>query len=805
MSLQFHGLLPLWLGLSLAIGMSLLSFRYYRRETRPLSNRLRWLLPTLRASALLLTVLLLAGPVLHHRTVIGEPGQLDLYLDGSASMQLTDAHMPTERRIAAAAAQGWLDASQTRPDDPAVKSALTMFDGTARWQRLEQALTGGRPSLLQQLQEQHDVRVLLLQGAQAVPVSAEFLSAVTQATTAGDSAQPTAVQQSFFTQFVEATDLSTPLQTAGQAKTGGKSVAVLLTDGRHTQGPSPVESARELAAAGTRVVTVSIGAAEEPPDLAILKLEHPDSVFRRDQVRGVVLLQDRGPVGAPFVLQIRHQNEVLWQRQETSTGAGERRVDFSFGIESLVERLAGQSTGGVSLNAVPLQLTASIAPLAGEASTSNNEAPLRLAAIVQRQKVLLLDGRSRWETRYLRNLFERDEQWDVNAILAGPGVQQQELLRGPEAGQFPENRDQLFGYDLIVLGELELALLSAAEQRWLRDFVELRGGGLILIDGQRGTLKLAEAETLGALLPVSWKDEPVVAPVALQLTDRGAADAMLKLAADEPQNRAFWKQLPAPQALIPVQALPGTEVLVEAELPGALLPLMVSRQFGAGRVMYLAGDETWRWRYKTADLWHQRIWNQIARSVMARSFSVSSQFLSLDTGPVSYRPGQSVEVRIRLQDAAGKPAVSAAVDALVWRGGQVAATVSLQADENVPGIYRGRVTGLPAGDYEVSVQAAGYSSEALAARSSFTVTAETAAELRDGSANEELLRQMAEAGGGQFLREEDLRRLPEILSVYSAGRIIESETLLWQSYWWFLSILLLLTCEWLLRRRAGLM
>jgi hypothetical protein len=28
---------------------------------------------------------------------------------------------------------------------------------------------------------------------------------------------------------------------------------------------------------------------------------------------------------------------------------------------------------------------------------------------------------------------------------------------------------------------------------------------------------------------------------------------------------------------------------------------------------------------------------------------------------------------------------------------------------------------------------------------------------------------------------------------------------LWQSYWWFLSILLLLTMEWLLRRRAGLM
>lgn len=814
MSLQFNGLLPLWLGLSLAAIMSLLSFRYYLRETRTLSGRLRWLLPTLRSLAFLLTVLVLAGPVLHHRTIVGEPGRLDLYLDGSASMQLTDGHMPVSRRIAAAISHGWLDAAQTSPDDPAVKAAVTLFDETPRWQRLEQALTGGQPSVLQQLQQLHEVRVLLLQGSQAVPVSAELLSVLTapaaesNAANAGNTAAvPNGTQppQSLFTDFAQTSDLSTGLQAASGSGSRKDAVAVLLTDGRHTEGASPVETARELAAAGTKVVTVAVGAAEEPPDLAILKLEHPESVFRRDQVRGVAVLQDRGAAGTPFVLQIRNGSDVLWQKQELATGSGERRIEFSFGVEPLVERLASEATNGVSLNAVPLSLTASIAPLAGEASTANNEAALRLAAVVQRQRVLLLDGRSRWETRYLRNLFERDEQWEVNAVLAGAGVQQHELLRGTEAGRFPENRDQLFGYDLVVLGELELALLSAAEQRWLRDFVELRGGGLILIDGQRGELRAAAADSLGALLPVSWTGGPAGTAAGLQLTDRGAADAMLKLAAEDPQNRAFWKQLPPPQALIPVQALPGAEVLVEADLGSSVQPLMVSRRYGAGRVLYLAGDETWRWRYKTADLWHQRIWNQIARSVMARSFSVSSEFLSLDTGPVSYQPGQAVDVRIRLQDAAGKPAVSATVDALVWRGGQVAATVSLQSDENVPGIYRGRVTGLPAGDYEVSVQAAGYSAEALQARSSFTVTAELGAELRDGSANESLLRQMAEAGGGQFLREEDLRRLPEILSVYSNGRIVQSDSLLWQSYWWFLSILLLLTCEWLLRRRAGLM
>jgi hypothetical protein len=203
--------------------------------------------------------------------------------------------------------------------------------------------------------------------------------------------------------------------------------------------------------------------------------------------------------------------------------------------------------------------------------------------------------------------------------------------------------------------------------------------------------------------------------------------------------------------------------------------------------------------------WHQRIWNQLARSVMARSFSVSSEYLAVDSGPVTYQEGQAVDVRIRLQDAQGRPALQATADALIWRDGRVAATVSLTPDEHVPGIYRGRVTGLSRGEYEVSVQVAGYSADALRARSRFAVIGETALELREGSANAALLTELATVGGGEFLHEEDLQRLPEILSVYSNGRIVESDSLLWQSYWWFSAMLLLLTCEWLLRRRAGLM
>ena len=35
---------------------------------------------------------------------------------------------------------------------------------------------------------------------------------------------------------------------------------------------------------------------------------------------------------------------------------------------------------------------------------------------------------------------------------------------------------------------------------------------------------------------------------------------------------------------------------------------------------YMGFDESWRWRYEVADLYHQRFWNQLKTRVMERPF-----------------------------------------------------------------------------------------------------------------------------------------------------------------------------------------
>ena len=111
-TLRFVGDLPVWIGLILALAVGVLSWRYYRRESFELNGSLKWILPMLRTSAFVLGVLILLGPVLHHRRVIGNLGRVKIYADESQSMTQHDRQMTFRRKLKIAHQFGWLDAEE---------------------------------------------------------------------------------------------------------------------------------------------------------------------------------------------------------------------------------------------------------------------------------------------------------------------------------------------------------------------------------------------------------------------------------------------------------------------------------------------------------------------------------------------------------------------------------------------------------------------------------------------------------------------------------------------------------------------
>ncbi len=915
-SFRFAGDWPLWAGLGLAFILGLAAWLLYRRDLLPPRRWVRTLLPLLRALAVVMIVLMLIGPVLHHRKVIGQLPKLFLFVDGSRSMELTDPSMGVGRKILALERMRLLPANSVRMDlpkaaealadaqmlaekakdsatgdeallkklasdflaklgvardliaaaggsdadrlarlnrdlyepakaiaerefkqindrnraaeelfllgvlsrrwqgelsdafqqigsglasneNPLLRAAMEKFDAMPRAQRVQSLLLEGDPSgMLAKFATNYDVRLLVLDGDKANKI---WQPSAKNPTLPGSLPQMTG----------EKTDLSTGIKASvGELREGERGAVILFSDGQHNEGESPLEVAKILGARQMPIFTVGVGSQTRPRDLAIMRAEAPDSVFYQDRVRGQIFFKDDMPAGMPFELKVQDGDKVLWQQQVISDGSQVRKVAFDFPIREAAEaRLAAMPKADVQISGVPLDLKVTVSQVEGDREPANNSGSLRLRAVTQKRKVLIVDGRPRWETRYVRNLFERDEQWEVNAVIAGSKTGENGFPRGTKPEEFPNDPALLPTYDLLVFGEVPRALWKENELQWINDFVGKRGGAMIFIDGQRGTLKQYAGTPLVPLFPVEWNDAPLNldATAKLALTERGAALAPFTLVSDKARSAETWGKLLPPHWLSGAVPLPGAEPLLLAEIGEKKAAAIVYRPFGAGKVLYHGFDESWRWRFEVGDQYHVRYWNQIANWIAELPFAVRDKFVSLDAGAAAYRPGESANIRVRLRDGSGKPVSNASVDAVLTRNGKKAATIRLSPDDNAGGLFHGKTAELEPGRYEVHVESAGIPASELKARTSFTVEPRDMGELTLLNINEELLRQVASTSGGQYVREENAGTLVDLLAPLSEGKVIETETALSKSYWWFVPLIGLFTLEWIIRKRVGML
>jgi hypothetical protein len=233
------------------------------------------------------------------------------------------------------------------------------------------------------------------------------------------------------------------------------------------------------------------------------------------------------------------------------------------------------------------------------------------------------------------------------------------------------------------------------------------------------------------------------------------------------------------------------------------LPVLVTRLFGGGQVVYMAMDQTWRWRYRVADRYHAKFWNQLLEAIMQPPFEVRDQYVALATGAPQYTAGESAPIRVRLRDADGQSVGDAIVEAVLRNAAGERQTVLLHSVDADRGVYEASSGPLAQGQYEVSVRAAGYqSSEAV--KTSLLVASPPDRESARLALNADLLASMAEASGGLYADESEAGRVWQAINLLSDGRIETRRFELAQSFLWFFAVLGLLTTEWWLRKKAGL-
>lgn len=769
-TLRFTGDWPVVPVVGAAAVLSLLMFVLYRREVRLHESRLALLPAILRSLAVFLLVMALAGPVLRHVTTFRQLGRVIIAADASSSMKLTDT--PDKAQAAASGGSG----------------------GLSRWQRLEKLLFEGNTPLLGRLAETQDVELSVVRGTKAQRV---WWRRQQGRDASGDMPRSFELQPD-----APVTNLDQALRDAAGPATPGTAL-IVLSDGQHNTGGSPEEFATAMRAAGTPVFTVGFGAEIPPADLSLLDVIAPESVFSEEQFQGTVMLNDSMPPGAPAVVRVQSQGKTLWEQTFSTTGRGERRFDFFFPVRDLPQSAAAGQDKTLRLLTVQVAATGDQSSL--EKTRANNGREVAVHLLTKKRKLLILDGRPRWETRYIHNHFDRDERWSVKLAFDDFAV---DASKGSLQSAFPKTRDDLLTYDLVLLGDLPPARLKPEQIEWLVEFVEKRGGGLVFIDGNRGHLAGWGKINSGSLLPVEAVSRPANASPAAYTwnleADGGRIDA-LRLSESPSANANLWLSLPQARWTASVKPLPGAFTLATLRNEAKeSTPAMVFRPVGAGAVLYIASDELWRWRYQVADLYHQRLWMQLASWVAAPPFQAEDKKLSLGTDHLRYASGEQAEIRVRMRNEQGEMIMDGQPRAMLMHQGTEVATLALESDPTHAGVYRALTPPLKPGSYEIAVAespVAPPSNLRLTLRVDDTGNQELASLIM----NRPLLETMANNSGGRFLREEQAAaELPNLLQAIDRKQTVTKETILWSSWWWFGAVIVLLTIEWLMRKRLRL-
>ncbi len=495
------------------------------------------------------------------------------------------------------------------------------------------------------------------------------------------------------------------------------SAIIMITDGNTTEGEDLQQAAKYAAQLKVPLYFLGMGDAQESRDLSLHDLEVADTVF----------------VGDTLVF-----NLSLTGKGYPDLAAKVRLVDKATGKELAAQQVAVDPAG------VPVKVRFDYRPTEAGEKTFILETPPQpdevdrennrlertvLVSEVKLIKVLYIEGYARWEYRFIKTLLERESA----RLKNNKTVELKVLLLDADAEYAAQDKSalpdfptkaELNQFDVVILGDVDPRPRDNPRMNQhlqdLADFVRVRGGGLLMIAGERFAPNAYKDTPLKDILPidilddhpVSEPEEGLLTPYRPELTPIGRMHPIFSF--NEKDAEQIWNHLHefywAAQGYVPKRAAEvlATHPTRKAQGLGTPArgsmnkqPLVVQQFVGAGRSLFYGFHETWRWRWREDELRFNQFWIQTVRYLASNRQGRVELRLDRQT---PYRRGEPIKVTVRFPDDSPAPSHSANIrvqmDRRVARDGeQETRTVKLAYVEGSRGTFEGLITRTPVGQY----------------------------------------------------------------------------------------------------------
>lgn len=686
-----------------------------------------------------LTIILLRPMVVEGRDVLDKRSVFTIIVDESESMNTTD------------------------------------MDGKSRYATVIDRLKEVEGSLLAKLRQDYDV---------------EFQ-------TFSDSAKATTYWQLLAQETVtgSVTDLSAALFNLGNsASSRSHAGALLISDGRSNEGGDPGDAARYLKSLNLPVWVTTVGTATESKDLFVSAYFNQSFLFAGQDAALRVYLGHTGYEGWYAKVTLLRDGVPVATEQVILSGLNTR---LNFPIN---EELKGT-----------YRYTVNVEPLAGEADTKNNARSVFVQVVDEKAKVLVLEAKPYWDSKFLLRALQADPNLEVTAVFDITGERdkifaitqaQPDRPNAVRTVRLPRTREELARYDCIILGRGIDNLLTAAELRLFKEYVEQRGGGLIFA---RGKSYSGSDSELADLEPIVW-DEGGLARARFQLTPAGRINPIFDFGSSR-NTDLILRELPEMISIAKVKREKSLAIILAKGASGnnaEEIATISYQRYGKGKVMTVGASGLWQWSFMRENLSqydevYARFWGQMIRWLVYGSDFLPGQDISFHTDRFSYSAGESVPLVIQTKNV-DLAEYAPRIEIVSPEGTRI--ELLPEPEEGGGGLYSVAFVPEMEGDYKAVLHSNVGAPDELSVE--FGVYSD-ALERRHVAADPDTMNRIAETTGGKSLALDEWESLANAVRDFELASHEELEAKdVWDTLRIFAILMGVLAVEWFIRRKSGL-
>jgi uncharacterized membrane protein len=597
------------------------------------------------------------------------------------------------------------------------------------------------------------------------------------------------------------TRLGTALEGARQELAGLPLAGmVLVTDGADTTDASLTDALLGLKAAAVPVFTVGVGRDRLARDVQIDRVSTPRTTLQGTSLVIDAVITQTGYAGETVTLDVEDEGRIVGSQQVKLPADGEPaavRVRFT------------AADPGARV------FRFHIAPLPGELVTQNNTRDALIDVSERRERILYYEGEPRPEMKFINRAVVDDKNLRIITLQRTADNKYLRFLDEDNPEQllagFPRTREELFAYRGLVLGSIEAGAFTGDQLRMIGEFVERRGGGLLMLGGPRafgeggyaGT-PVADALPVTIERPTRALDTFPVARLHVKPTRAGEANAVTQIAPTEALSTARWADMPILTSVNAIRAVkPGATVLLNgSDERRRDQVVLASQRYGRGKALAFPVQDSWHWqmdvKMSVEDQTHENYWRQLLRWLVDGVPNVVDLHSTTDR----VEPGEPVALVADVVDPTFVEVNDARVVAKVTGPKGVVTDVPMQWTGARNGEYRATFTAADQGMYSVRVDAE-RAGKSLGTATTDVRATPSDAEYFDAAMHAQRLRRIAEETGGRFYTPATVATMPEDLQYTGRGVTTVEERELWHMPIVLILLVALVSAEWGYRRAVG--